>query len=222
MKKNLSPLKIVAIVAGSIFTVLVLLFILGTIVGPQQRTKREKNKEADTTQKVTEAVQQDPEYVLTEQDYIRHYQSRWDSVKLEKDEWSYSPKYGKYTEELSKINMEMKTFTDSDPQNFKELEKLRMKFVESKKWKDADRDWLTYGEPKMEYDLVEPCETYLQTLGIDGYKREKSQVNRTKSGYKVKVQYSGKNLFGTRVREVSTFDVRFNPVNNTYYANSVK
>lgn len=237
MSKNFSPLKAVVIVACSLIGAFTLLVIAVMVINPQPSEetlqKRKERRERDSLKALTKnlpdtMVNEAPtpkqeKYTLTEDDYIKYFQAEWDSVKLVKDDFSGFPKYGKYTDDLSEINRQMSAVVESNP-NFSKLEKLRMKFVDSKKWAEADKKWLTYGEPGDREYLISPCRDYIVNNAHDPYSIDivDSGTGQTNKGWKVQVRYRGKNMLGNKVINVATFDVRFNPVNKSYYVNSVQ
>lgn len=237
MSKKISPLKAVVIVVCSLIGAFVILVIAVMIINPEpsERTlqRRKEKRESDSIKSLTanlpdtvgkeSPTSKQETHTLTEEDYIKYFQDAWDSVKLEKDDFSRFYKYGKYTEDLSKINQQMSNVVESNP-NFKKLEKLRLKFGGSSKMKKADNDWLTYGEPKMEYDITEPCENYIRTNAHDPGSIDitDSKITQISKGWKVQLKYRGKNAFGAKVLNTATFEVRFNPVSETFYAHSVR
>ena len=163
----------------------------------------------------------------TEGDYIKYFQNKWDSVTITYDE--KFPKYETYKTSLDDILQEMVTVLGKDT-SFKfdspsKLNKLRLKFIDSKKMKQALSNWLTYGQPEMDFDLKYPCEEYIKdnandpsSIDFDGFKIK----GQSKNGWVVLIRYRGKNVFGGTVLNVNSFIVKFNPTEKSYYVSSVQ
>lgn len=162
---------------------------------------------------------------MTEEEYINYFQAKWDSVKLYKE--SGFPQYDTYTTALGDVLNEMVTVLERDnPQidlvkSPDKLNKLRLKFIDGKKYSKAMKDFFTYGQPIGGSELKYACESFLKDNANDpsSIDIEDYQVKgQSKNGWIVAVKYRGKNAFGGLVLNVSTFDVRYNPTDKFYYA----
>ena len=183
------------------------------------------NKTSSTSSEAEKSVKKEiPK--MTEDEYCNYFQIQWDSVKLLKRDGF--PQYSTYCDELNSVLQNMVSVIEQDTSRNidlgtypSKLNKIILKFIASKKNKDAIKNWLTYGQPLSEYELKIACKTFLKenahdpsSIDIEDYKID----GQSKNGWVVIVKYRGKNAFGGLVLNVSTFDVRYNPIDKFYYA----
>jgi hypothetical protein len=208
------------IVIGSLFWVLI---IIGIIATP---TDKDTPKQEKTGNKIANSETVKPDTVrvitLTENDYIQYFQTEWDSIRLYKDQGF--PQYSDYTDSLQKVVLEINTIVQSNPDSFKRLKKLRLRFISSNKMIKANKNWLIYGQPKLEYDLYEPCEEYLRENANDPGSIDIDQEmvkGQSNNGWIVAIRYRGKNAFGGLVVNANTFEVKFNPSSQAYSLSNI-
>lgn len=94
-----------------------------------------------------------------------------------------------------------------------------MKLIESKKYKEATRDYLTYGQPVFKSDITYPCEHYIKEYANDPSSVDiidKIIEGQSKKGWFIIVKYRAKNGFGALVLQATEFEVRFDAVNKIY------
>lgn len=163
--------------------------------------------------------------VMTDAEYLTYFQGKWDSVALKKQEGFLQ--YDTYQSQLEAILQDMikvlerdTSFTFDSPSK---VNQLRLRLAESKKMKDALKNWFTYGQPS-KFDLKYACQYYLEqnandpsSIDIEDWKVD----GQSKNGWVVIAKYRGKNAFGGLVLNVSKFDIRFNPANKFYYVKNM-
>lgn len=181
----------------------------------------DEGSDSSETEKVERVI---PE--MSDEEYLTYFQKNWDAVTLVKQDGF--PQYETYQRELEAITQDMLRVLERDPEftfdSTSKLNTLRLKLIDSKKYKEALENWLKYGQPYSKYELKSACEYYLKqvandpsSIDIDDWKIE----GQSKDGWLVLVKYRGKNGFGALVVNVSRFDVRFNPLEKSFYVQSM-
>lgn len=143
--------------------------------------------------------------LYSEDEIILIYQSIWDSTKLTTG-WAF-PNFGDYVDSLRSILLEIEAISSKYPK----AKKLHSKLIKSEKMRSATKDFIIYGQPLMESDLILPCEFYIESRAKNPRSInfiESRVVGRTKFGWKVQIKYQGQNSFGAIVTEFNSFDVR--------------
>lgn len=173
---------------------------------PKNLVKENKNQE-----KVIEKERQ-----LTFEEYSSSIENDWNQISLTND--GDFPQYKDYYEALEQI---FKKIEDSKKTyDTLSLSKLSNKLSKSKKYTEALSNYIIYGQPMMSVDITYPCEAHIKEYANDpeSIDIEKSIITgKTKKGYEVMVKYRGNNAFGGKVLNISSFDVRYNFINNSFY-----
>ena len=131
----------------------------------------EKDGIFDNSETTTDVTPKKEIPKMTEDECLIYFQKEWDKVELVKKDGI--SQYETYSDELNSILNDMVTVLEKDPANndlsksTTKLNKLRLKFINSKKNKDATVNWLTYGQPHSEYDLQLACESVLKENAND-------------------------------------------------------
>lgn len=158
------------------------------------------------------------EIKANEKYFIKEYQNIWDSIVLFKKDGF--PQYETYQSLLENvINSIAKRISDNPPNLLPKLEKLRLKLIDSKKYKEAVKNYLIYGQTIWESDITYPCEHYINQNANDPSSIdiiEKKIEGQSKKGWYVLVTYRGKNAFGGLVLQKSEFEVQFDAINKLY------
>lgn len=202
-------------------TIIIAVLVIG-FISEKLSCNKESNDKKNTQAEATKSELPS----MTEDEYVKYFQDKWDAVKLEKE--GKFPQYETYQTALEKILQDMLSVLEKDPSyklnSSSKLNKLRLKFVDSKKMKTAISNYVTYGQPMLGDELKYACETLLKenandpsSIDIEGYAVQRQSAK----GWVVALKYRGKNAFGGLVLNVSTFDVRFNAAEKVYYAVSM-
>ena len=170
-----------------------------------------KNKPVDTSKQI---------YTLTKKDYTKYFYNKWDSVQVVKEDGL--PQYTDYHSRLDSVTEEMLTISKLDSASSKTIKKLRLKFLNSEKFKKASYDWLTYGNAN-EVDLFAACESAFDHILDDPASLDiidKRVTKQSKHGWIVVIRYRAKNAFGAKVLQMTAFEVRYSVADNAYYVNN--
>lgn len=143
---------------------------------------------------------------LTENELIFKYKTLWDSIEVKNIK--NIPQYATYIDELDIIFQEI-----SQQNRYKKLLKLdalRMELMQSKKHKDAIRNYITYGQPANADEITNPCIKQLNNIGITNIS-DVQISKRTKKGWLVVINYTVNNKSAT-----ITYNVEYHPINKNY------
>lgn len=198
---------------------LITLFLLTILIGcdlPQADKPSPENK--------PEIMASTPPIIKSEPELIADFKTEWDAVVLTKAEdfnmqVKGFPKYETYLSELDKTLEKISSLTKVSNETFPKLEKLRLKLIDSKKYKDAQKNFLMYGQPIQRNDITYPCESYLrQNLNDPGSLDiiDTDTEGQSKKGWVVWIKYRAKNGFGALVLQVGKFEVQYNATNKEY------
>lgn len=166
--------------------------------------------------------------LMTENEYLKYFQTKWDSVKLYKQNGflQYEDYYKNLTNvvtEMADVLMKDPAFNGSDDYKKTPLGRLCLKLSNSKRYNEAASNYEIYGQPN-EYDLKAACETYLEKVLNDPSSlniEEWDLRGQSKKGWIVYMKYRAKNAFGALVLQYSIFEVSFNSYEKWYYVNNV-
>ena len=149
---------------------------------------------------------------LTEQELTIKYKSSWYSVQLKSIK--NIPQYATYMDELDKLTEQISKYSNPPDKKMPKLEGLRQQLINSKKHKDAIKDYFTYGQPSSIEELVEPCRQLLLSVNKEGVEVIYTELKEfSKIGWVLTVQYKVKGAINT-----SLFEVTYNPISKNYIA----
>ncbi len=163
--------------------------------------------------------------IMSESEYLKYFQDKWDSIKLYKSEGF--PQYKTYLSDLDTVMSDMVKVLEKDPKftfnSTSDLNKLRLKFNSSKKEKDARYGFFTYGQPLGKFELEDACKNYLEKVLNDPKsfsEVEFTMSGQSKNGWIVVMTYRAKNGFGGLILQTTTFEIRFKFPELYYYVAS--
>jgi len=131
-------------------------------------------------------------------------------------------RYIEYHARLDSISENMLSISKIDSASSKAIKNLRLKFLNSEKYKKASHNWLTYGDAS-EPELFAPCMTAFDRLLNDPGSLDvidRRVTKQLKNGWEVVIRYRATNGFGAKVLQINAFEVRYNAPENAYYVNN--
>ncbi len=165
---------------------------------------------------------------MTDDEALSYFKNQWDSVKLNKVEGF--PQYKTFSTNLSEIIHSMTEYLQKSDtkidleKSTNKVNKLRIQYLKSKKYKDAQYNYQIYGQPFAKTELRGACRAYLEeyandpsSIEIEDYRIE----GQSNNGWVVSVKYRGSNAYGAIVLNYATFDIKFNSVDEFFYVAGV-
>lgn len=152
-----------------------------------------------------------------EPNLIRLYKAKWENITLKKD--GKFPQYETYQTEMENLLTGISKATNNDSKLFPKLEKMKFKWIDSKKYQETLENYMIFGQPFGESDLTSPCKSYLEenlndpsSLDIVDFAIE----GQSKKGWIVWAKYRAKNGFGALVLQASKFIVQYSIGNKIF------
>lgn len=154
------------------------------------------------------------EQPVNEDALVARYKSEWDAIQL--NTIAEIPQYATYIDELDKITEAINRYTKQHNTKLPKLEELHAQLQNSKKHKDAIKDYFIYGQPASVTELTESCKQALlqnNKTGIELVHAELKKVDKT--GWVVLISYKIK---GSVNIIKAIFQLSYNPLTKSYMA----
>jgi len=149
---------------------------------------------------------------LTEDELIAKHKMLWDSARVKniKD----IPQYSTYMDELDEILQQISQQAKNKKST--RLENLRAELLQSKKHKEAVKNYITYGQPATAEEIKDPCIKKLKSEGIRDIVSSLLK-KQTSKGWLVSISYNDNGVLKT-----TDFNVEYNPITKNYFLSSAK
>jgi cytochrome c peroxidase len=154
---------------------------------------------------------------LNEEELVKKFKNDWDTIAL--FTVGGIPQYISYIDKLDKVTKGIANLTKKQTAKFPKLETLRLELLESKKHKEAIRNYMVYGQPASLSEITDPCKKHLESKMSDSVKVKivSAQVKESsKKGWVVLVAYTVQNKQGSSVIKAAKLEVKYNPIDKTY------
>ncbi|HXU27431.1 MAG TPA: cytochrome c peroxidase [Bacteroidia bacterium] len=143
---------------------------------------------------------------------IAKYKTEWESVTLTTIDGI--PQYISYMDKLDEITQNISKQIKN--QKNIELENLRSEFLDSKKHKEAIKNYIIFGQPTSKDEIIEPCKQQLKSNINDADIIDTKLNGQSKKGWLVLIKYKAKNKSGDIVVKTTSFDIKYNPIEKNY------
>jgi cytochrome c peroxidase len=145
---------------------------------------------------------------IKDKSIIEKYKNEWDLVQLITIDGI--PQYESYIDKLDAITQNIAKQIKNQPNT--ELENLRLKFIASKKHKEAIKNYMIFGQPVSKDEIIKSCEKQLKSTINEAVIINSQLKEPSKKGWMVIIKYKSGNV---SLKEAA-FDVKYNPIEKNY------